>query len=130
MMRFTPINARFCRAVILLSFVLNPISSEVYRPWVYENNLMDFGIADSITSYLGCITLIFMSVYADKFQPKIKSILATAFGCILYELIQPHVNLGIYDPMDVLAVLLATITCLVILWINNRLHEKNDQTMS
>ena len=120
MRKFQQVNSLFCKVAIVFSFILNPISSVVYRPWAYQNNFADFGIADSITSYLGCITLVFISIYIDEFNPKLKSILGITLGCLIYEIIQPFVNLGVYDPNDLIAVFLGTLTCLMFLWLNNQ----------
>lgn len=115
MTEFKKLNALYCKGVIVLTFILNPISSELYRPWIYKNNIHDFGLANSLTSYLGCITLIFIAIYIDKLQPTVKTIAAVTGGCVLYEFIQPFVKLGVFDMGDVFAVLLGTISAIILL---------------
>lgn len=115
MLEFKKLNPLYCKWAIALTFILNPISSELYRPWIYKNNVWDFGVANSMTSYLGCITLIFLAIYLDKLQPTLKTIVAVSVGCVLYECIQPFFKLGVFDIGDIVAVLLASLSVIVIL---------------
>lgn len=48
--------------MFLLSFVLTEIGRYVYRPYIYENNINDFGIADSMGNLGGIIVQIFFGL--------------------------------------------------------------------
>ncbi len=44
----------------VLFFLLTEISRKIYRPWVYQTHIDDFGISDTIGNSLGTLTQIFL----------------------------------------------------------------------
>lgn len=84
-------------------FLITEIGRNIYRPYIYENNISDYGIADSIGNSAGVITQIFFALAI--FHPnKIKGIRIIIFivtGYLAYELVQPYLPRGTFDPNDI-----------------------------
>jgi len=50
-------------------FVHTEIGREIYRPYVYQNGLNDFGLADVIGNLLGTVAIIFFLSGDESRQP-------------------------------------------------------------
>jgi hypothetical protein len=95
----------------VLFFVLTEIGRKIYRPWVYQTHINDFGIADTIGNSLGTLTQIFLYLGLTN-ATKVESYRIIAFvtvGYIAYEIVQPILPRGTFDWKDVLATLAAGI---------------------
>ena len=75
----------------LISFGLTEIGRYIYRPYIYENNINDFGLADSMGNLGGIIVQIFFGLALINATKKIglKIISVCVIGYILYEAVQP-----------------------------------------
>ena len=86
--------------VAILVLVLSQILTLIYRPYVYSNNINDFGFADTIGSLVCVIAFCFLvwgfKDYSDKVKNK-QIVIATIVYSIIWE---PLGLLGIYGTFD------------------------------
>ena len=76
--------------LFLISYGLTEIGRLLYRPFIYENHINDFGIADSIGNSGGIIAQIFFGLLIINPSRKngIRLIVLFMVGYILYEIVQ------------------------------------------
>ena len=117
--------------LFIVSYGLTEIGRYVYRPFIYDNHINDFGIADSIGNSGGILAQIFFGLMIINPSKKkgIRLIAFFSFGYILYEIVQPFLPHGIFDWKDIYGTLLGGIIGLIILlllhWrVNNRVLKK------
>lgn len=87
----------------IISFIITEIGRNFYRPFIYNNNIDDFGIADSIGNSGGIIVQIFFSL-AILNPPRKKVyriILFLIIGYCIYEFLQPILPKGVFDWKDI-----------------------------
>lgn len=79
--------------------IISIILSDIYRPYIYRNNIFDFHFADTIGNLFAvpCITLLLLGV--EKYNSPFKAILYTALILTIYEIIP----LGTFDYYDLIA---------------------------
>lgn len=85
------------------AFFLTEVGRSVYRPYIYENGINDFGIADSMGNLGGIVVQIFFSLAILNSQRK-KTFNVIEFlvvGYILYEFAQPYLPKGVFDWKDI-----------------------------
>ena len=102
--------------VFLISFGLTEIGRYIYRPFIYENKINDFGIADSLGNSGGIIVQIFFALAIIN-STKIKGIRLIVFmvlGYILYEIAQPFLLKGVFDIKDIYGTLIGGIIALLL----------------
>ena len=83
-------------------FILTEIGREIYRPYVYQNGLNDFGLADVIGNLLGTVAIIFFCLgvnHANRVQ-SIRIIAFVTVGITIYELLQAVLPKGVLDWKD------------------------------
>jgi hypothetical protein len=86
-------------------FILTEIGREVYRPFIYQNGIDDFGLADVVGNLLGTVAIIFFNLgfnHATRVQGR-RIIAFTTVGVTLYELLQPILPKGVLDWKDVVS---------------------------
>jgi glycopeptide antibiotics resistance protein len=102
-----------CLAV--LSFVLTEIGRYVYRPYIYESGIDDFGIADSMGNLGGIIVQIFLMLAV--LNPPRKIVHHTFFfvigGYVLYEFMQLILPKGTFDWIDVYGTLVGGVLAII-----------------
>lgn len=111
----------------LLSFGLTEIGRYVYRPYIYENKINDFGIADSMGNLGGIIVQIFFMLLVFN-SPKEKSLRVVIFlviGYILYEIVQPYLPKGVFDWKDIYGTLVGGLISLLLLFILHKANKNN-----
>jgi hypothetical protein len=89
--------------IFLISFVLTEIGRFIYRPYIYENNINDYGIADSIGNLGGIIVQLFFGLAIFN-STRIKGLRLITFfilGYILYEIAQLFLPKGVFDWKDI-----------------------------
>ena len=87
----------------LICFGLTEIGRYIYRPFIYENNINDFGIADSMGNSGGIIVQIFFGLAIFN-STKIKGIRLISFfiiGYVIYEIAQLFLPKGVFDWKDI-----------------------------
>jgi hypothetical protein len=84
-------------------FLLTETGREVYRPFIYRNQISDFGLADVVGNLLGTVTIIFFNLtvaHATRMQA-VRIIIFVTAGVMIYELLQPILPRGVLDWKDV-----------------------------
>ena len=111
-------NIRVVYLVIaVLFFFLTEIGRNIYRPYIYTNNIDDYGIADSIGNSGGIIVQIFFML-AILNSPRKKVLRVIGFiviGYIVYEILQPYLPRGVFDWKDIYGTLIGGVISLFIL---------------
>ena len=95
-------------ALALGAFLLTEVGRTVYRPFVYEAGIDDFGLADSVGNLGGIVAQVFTSL-AILNSPKSKAFTVIAFlvvGYVAYEVVQPYLPRGVFDWNDIYGTLL------------------------
>ena len=85
------------------AFFITETGRFLYRPFIYENNINDFGLADSIGNLGGIVVQIYLGLAIFN-SPKHKGwriIVFMTLGYILYEFLQPYLPKGVFDWKDV-----------------------------
>lgn len=102
-----------------LIFVLTEIGRKVYRPYVYQNGIYDFGFADVVGNLLGTAAIIFfcLAVYHATRIQSIRIIVFITIGVVIYELLQPVLPRGVLDWKNVFSTFAAGFFSLVIVFI-------------
>jgi len=99
-------------------FFLTEIGRNIYRPYIYANNIDDYGIADSIGNSGGIIVQIFFML-AILNSPRKKVFRVIGFiviGYILYEILQPYLPRGVFDWKDIYGTIIGGVISLFILF--------------
>jgi hypothetical protein len=102
-------------------FILTEIGRQIYRPYVYQNGIMDLGFADVIGNLLGTVAVIFFGLglnHANRVQ-SIRVIVFITVGITIYELLQPVLPRGLLDWKDVISTPIAGLFSLMlvrVLW--------------
>ena len=110
-----------------IAFVLTEIGRHLYRPYIYENNISDFGIADSIGNSGGIIVQIFfgLAIINSTKKKGIRLITFFTVGYILYEIIQPILPKGVFDWRDVYGTLIGGIIGLLLFLMIQKMIKQN-----
>jgi hypothetical protein len=102
-------------------FILTEVGREIYRPYVYQNGIDDFGFADVVGNLLGTVAIIFFNL-GIYHATRIQSIRIVAFvtaGVAIYELLQPVLPRGVLDWKDVISTFAAgllSLTMVLAIW--------------
>ena len=102
----------------ILAFILTELGRFVYRPYIYNNDINDFGIADSMGNLGGIVVQLFLSL-ALLNSRKIQTIRVFAFiigGYIIYEILQPFLPKGTFDWKDIYGTLIGGAFSFLIWW--------------
>ncbi len=84
--------------IIILLFMI-----KVYRPYIYNNNINDFYIADSIPSFLG-VLIMSNIIYLNERSLDYEFLLylCPTVGLIIYEFLQYFLKIGTFDINDII----------------------------
>ena len=113
--------------IFIFSFGLTEIGRHIYRPFIYEHNINDFGLADSIGNLGGIIVQLFFG-HAMLNSTKKKGIRLTFFfviGYILYEIAQPYLPKGVFDWKDIFGTLIGGFIGLLLFLLIHKSVRKN-----
>ena len=103
-------------ATFAVFFILTEIGREIYRPYVYQNGINDFGFADVIGNLLGTVAIIFFCLgvnHANRVQ-SIRIIAFVTVGITIYELLQAVLPKGVLDWKDVISTPIAGLFSLLL----------------
>lgn len=105
--------------IAIVAYGVTEFGRFVYRPYVRQHGMSDWGLADSIGNLGGIVVQIFLTIAAFNSTKKQSFIIAPllAVGYIAYEFLQPILPKGVFDWKDVLGTLIGLAAALVILWI-------------
>ena len=111
----------------LFSFLLTEFGRFVYRPYIYENNINDFGIADSIGNSGGIVVQIFfgLALINSPFKKGFRLIGLFVVGYILYEILQPILPKGTFDWLDIYGTLIGGVIGLILYLLIHKLIKQN-----
>ncbi len=111
----------------VVAFVLTEAGRSIYRPYIYRNEINDFGIADSVGNLGGIVVQIFLSLAILNSQKR-KAFHVIGFlvvGYILYEIVQPYLPKGVFDWKDIYGTLIGGLVSLVFLLLLRRIVKNN-----
>jgi len=102
-------NRIACFLIFISMFVITEIGRNIYRPYIYANDIFDFWIADTIGNLTGTITIIFfqLSIINPEHRMGRLLLLVIPAGLIIYELAQYFSPRSICDWKDMVATLIA-----------------------
>ena len=113
--------------MFVLSFGITEIGRYIYRPFIYENNINDFGIADSMGNTGGIIVQIFFGLAIFN-STKIKGIRLISFfiiGYVIYELAQLFLPKGVFDWKDIYGTIIGGSIGLILFLLIQKFIKKN-----
>jgi hypothetical protein len=99
----------------------------VYRPFIYNNRINDFGIADSIGNLGGIIVQIFfgITILNPPGSKGIRLIIFFSLGYIIYEIVQPYLPKGVFDWRDIYGTIIGGVIGLAIFLMIHAFLNKN-----
>lgn len=127
----TVVNRKYLILSIIIVFS-GLLLSIIYRPYIYANNINDFGIADTIGSFVAVLGFCFfvwgIKEYSNKEKNK-QIIIATFIYSFGWELFGYLGIYGTYDKKDIIAALISGLITFLIKEIidrkNQKLNKKN-----
>ena len=112
----------------VFAFFFTEAGRFVYRPYIYENNINDFGLADSVGNWGGIIVQVFfmLAIFNSPFRKFINLLLFIVVGYILYEALQTVLPRGVFDWKDVYGSIIGGFISLIIFYLYHYFFkEKN-----
>ena len=103
--------------IAIIMFLMTEAGRNIYRPFIYEHNINDYGLADSIGNLGGIIVEIFFFL-AIVNSPKKKGFNLIGFVVIVYvvyEFAQPYLPKGVFDWKDIYGTFIGGIISVIIL---------------
>jgi len=102
--------------LFVITFILTEIGRKIYRPFVYQNGIIDFGFADVIGDLLGTAAIIFFcpGIYNATRIQSMRVIAFIMIGVVIYELLQPVLPRGVLDWKDVVCTFAAGSLALIV----------------
>ena len=115
----------FILAVVF--FFLTEIGRKIYRPFIYTNNIDDYGIADSIGNSGGIVVQIFFTLtILNSPGKKVFNVIGfLVVGYILYEIMQPYLPKGVFDWKDIYGSFMGGAIALLMLFFIKMLIKNN-----
>ncbi|MCX2719189.1 hypothetical protein [Lentiprolixibacter aurantiacus] len=103
----------------VLSFVITEMGRNIYRPFIYSNNIDDFGIADSIGNSGGIMVQVFftLAILNSRGRKAFNVVVFLVIGYILYEILQPYLPRGTFDWKDIYGTLIGGVIALLVLFL-------------
>ena len=107
--------------IAIISFIITEIGRKFYRPFIYENSIDDYGIADGIV-----VQIFFMLAILNSPKKKTFNLIGFVFvGYIIYEVAQPYLPKGVFDWKDVYGTFIGGLISLsILLIIHNSVKNK------
>ncbi|HJQ62085.1 MAG TPA: hypothetical protein VJ834_04435 [Burkholderiales bacterium] len=102
-----------------MAFAATEIGRNLYRPWVRQSNVDDFGLADSLGSLGGVAVAVFLvaAIVGRTRAISLGGAAGTAVGALVYEFLQPTLRSGTFDWNDVVAIIIGSVVALLIVWL-------------
>jgi len=90
--------------IVVIVVTIGLFADYYYRPYIYTNNIYDFHLADTISSWVCVIGAPFFSLIMQSFPKReLQVILQSILAMYLVEFIQLIPPLGTFDWYDVIA---------------------------
>lgn len=111
----------------LIFFGLTEIGRYIYRPFIYENNINDFGLADSMGNLGGIIVQIFFGLALINATKKngLRIISVFVIGLILYEAVQPILPKGVFDWKDIYGTIIGGLIGMLLFLLIHKVIKRN-----
>jgi glycopeptide antibiotics resistance protein len=111
----------------LISFGLTEIGRYIYRPFIYENNISDYGLADSMGNLGGIIVQIFFGLALINSTKKkgLRIISVLVIGYILYEVVQPILPKGVFDWKDIYGTIIGGLIGMLLFLLIHKVIKRN-----
>lgn len=111
----------------LISFGLTEIGRYIYRPYIYENHINDYGIADSMGNLGGVVVQIFfgLTIFNSTKTKGLRLILFFVLGYILYEFVQPFLPKGVFDIKDIYGTIIGGVIGLFLFLLIHKVVKRN-----
>lgn len=108
--------------VAFIWYVITEAGRFIYRPYIYANNIPDYGLADTIGNLGGVIVQIFVmaAFFNSKGKKRWYLVAFLCIGYIVYELAQEYLPKGVCDIKDIIATIIGGITAIFIFSIINK----------
>jgi hypothetical protein len=100
----------------ILAFFLTEAGRFIYRPYIYEHHINDYGLADAVGNWGGVVVQIFLGL-ALLNSGLIKGMRLIGFivaGYIVYEILQSVLPKGTFDWLDIYGTLIGGFFALVL----------------
>ena len=113
--------------VFILSFALTEIGRKLYRPFIYKNNIEDFGIADSVGNWGGILAQIFfgLAIINSTKKKGLRLITLYIIGYMFYEIVQPYLPRGVFDWQDIYGTIIGGIFGLLLFILIHKITKQN-----
>lgn len=113
--------------ITIFSFLFTEAGRYIYRPFIYENNINDYGFADSIGNWGGILVQIFFGLVFlnPSFKIGLKVIGIIVLGYIIYEILQPYLPKGTFDWLDIYGTLIGGFIGLFLYYLIQKLVSNN-----
>lgn len=101
------------------AFLITETGRFLYRPFIYDHNINDFGLADAMGNLGGVIVQIYLglAILNPPFKKALRVIALFVIGYILYEFAQTFLPKGVFDWKDVYGTLIGGFIALIWLFI-------------
>jgi len=103
--------------ITALAFFITEAGRYIYRPFIYRNEINDYGIADSIGNSGGIIVQIFfmLAILNSPGEKVFRVIGFVTVGYVVYEIIQPYLPKGVFDWKDIYGTVIGGIVAFIII---------------
>lgn len=111
----------------VVALLVTEAGRNVYRPYIYTNEINDFGIADSIGNLGGIVVQIFLSLAILNSQ-RSKTFNVIGFlvvGYIVYEIMQPYLPKGVFDSKDIYGTIIGALVSVALLIVMRMIVKTN-----
>ena len=113
--------------IAVLAFFITEAGRYIYRPFIYANEINDYGIADSIGNSGGIVVQIFfmLAILNSPGEKVFRVIGFVTVGYVIYEILQPYLPKGVFDWKDIYGTVIGgVISFLIILLIRKFVKNK------
>ena len=112
---------------MVLSFFMTEIGRHFYRPIIYQNEINDFGLADSIGNVGGIVVQVFFGLVLmnSNLIQGFKLIGFFVMGYIFYEILQPILPKGTFDWKDVYGTILGGAFAGIVFFVIQKYFKNN-----
>lgn len=119
--------------LFFIFLIITSLMSTIYRSYVYNNNIKDYGLADifpNIGAVLAASFLFMARGRHEKYKDELIIILGAVLGFIIYEFIQIVIPIGTFDWNDIIGTIIGGIITFLIHKIITKRFEFKDSISS
>jgi hypothetical protein len=101
-----------------VAFAVTELGRNLYRPWVRQNAVNDFGLAESVGSVGGASVTVFLlaAIMGRRRATSLGGATGAAVSALVYEFLQPSLRSGTFDWNDVMGVVIGSVVALSTVW--------------